>query len=148
MPGPELGKRGRNLRARLDALREAEALAGAGIDELHAGLERACARVNDARPETSGADRLNPQHWGYSLYVHFRDRIVIACTILPVTEPSPHRTLLQVEVSVNYPRPLMILTLERTSPAAAEWRAHGVRIDPEVFFLDLLDRYAGRWIGD
>lgn len=146
MAVPDHGGRGRELRARLDAFRETEALAGAGIDELRSGLERACARVNGTRPEATGADRLNPQHWGYALYVYFRDRILIGCTILPVVEADPQWILLRIDVNTDSTRRApATLTLERTAPARAEWRSEGRAIDPETFFLDLLERYASKW---
>lgn len=146
MTAPDHSRRGRELSARLDAFRETEALAGAGVDELHSCLESACAGVNAARPEASGPDRLNAQHWGYAFYVYFRDRILISCTILPVAEPNPDWVLLRVEVTTDSTRRARAtLTLERTSPARAEWRFEGRAIDPETFFLDLIEGYASIW---
>lgn len=148
MADPDFKNRAHELRARLDAFRETEALAGVAVDELFTGLKRACACVDAPRPELSGADRLNPQHWGYGLYVYFRDRILIGCTILPADTSEPRKNLLHAEVSMEYPRPLKILTLERTAPSSAEWKSEGRRIEPEAFFLDLLEGYADRWAGE
>ena len=145
MAAPDFAKRAVELRARLDAFREMEALVGSAVDELFVGVKQACAHVNAARPDACGAERLNPQHWGYSLYVYFRDRILINCAILPVNPPSPGASLLKVEVSINQSRPLKFLTLERSAPASVEWRSEGHPIDPEEFFLELMERYANTW---
>lgn len=147
MAGTEEIRRVEALRARLEGFREGEALAGAGIDALRLGLEKACARVNAAQPEARGADRLNPQHWGYALYVYFRDRIIVRCTILPVTEAKPEPILLRVDVATDNLRSLARLSLERTGPASTEWRTDGLSIEAETFFLELLERYAGSWAG-